>query len=206
MNLMSVTGAAGAVTVFCFSIGCAAPESTNDSSIELGTSVEAASRVLTAKLVDANGSSGGTVVFARAGSRTVVSASVRLLSPASDFHGFHLHANDNPANGDGCVPPAFTSADGHFNPAGGTHGDHGGDMPVLFAMADGTAAASYLTDAFTIDSVKGRAVIVHAGRNNYGNVPVGPNADQYTPNSPAATTLTESTGNAGARILCGVVE
>ena len=79
-------------------------------------------------------------------------------------------------------------------------------MPVLFAMADGTAASSYVTDAFSVDAVKGRAVIVHAGRNNYGNVPVGTNPDQYTPNSPAATTLTESTGNAGARILCGVVE
>jgi Cu-Zn family superoxide dismutase len=182
------------------------PSSDSDSTETLGTSVEAASGAHVARLVDANGAASGTVAFARAGNRVAVVASVRGLAPASDFHGFHIHANDNAANGTGCVGPTFASADGHFNPTGGTHGDHAGDMPVLLAMADGTAAATFLTDSFTIDAVVGRAVIVHAGRNNYGNVPVGANPDQYTPNSPAATALTESTGNAGARLLCGVIE
>jgi Cu-Zn family superoxide dismutase len=49
-------------------------------------------------------------------------------------------------------------------------------------------------------------VIVHAGSDNYGNIPIGDAPDQYTPNSEAATEATAKTGNAGARIACGVIE
>ena len=192
--------------VFCSLAACSAPEA------DLGTEdVETVSQAShggprKANLIDANGNSVGKVVFARVAGRVVVGASVRGLAPASDFHGFHVHANDNPANGDGCVPPSFVSTDGHYNPGGDSHGDHAGDMPVLFAMADGTARLSYVTDAFSLPDLVGRAVIIHAGRNNYGNIPVGPNPDQYTPNNPDATALTVATGNAGARIACGVIE
>ena len=50
--------------------------------------------------------------------------------------------------------------------------------------------------------------MLHAGPDNFGNVPVddvatAPNA--YTPNSAGATTATQNTGNAGNRIACGVI-
>jgi superoxide dismutase, Cu-Zn family len=156
-----------------------------------------------AALQDAAGNNVGFVQFTSVRGGVLVSAEVSGLSPG--FHGYHVHANNDPANGDGCVPPTFASADGHFAMAGTTHGAHAGDMPVLFAAATGRAFGSFVTDRFTVADVIGRAVIVHAGSNNYGNIPVGPNPDQYTPNSPAATAATAATGNAGARVLCGVI-
>ena len=125
------------------------------------------------------------------------------LSPG--FHGMHLHANDNPANGDGCVPPTFVSADAHLNPAGNVHGDHAGDMPVLMALDDGSGRLSFETDRVTLAEISGRVVIIHAAPDNFHNIPVGSNADQYTPNSVTATALTDATGNAGARVGCGVI-
>jgi Cu/Zn superoxide dismutase len=52
-------------------------------------------------------------------------------------------------------------------------------------------------------------VILHAGPDNFGNIPVGTAPNQYTPNSTdpvtGATVLTANTGNAGNRIACGVI-
>lgn len=160
---------------------------------------------------NANGAVVATVVFTAAGGGTVVTAVARLTD-AAGVHGFHVHANDNAANGDGCIAdpaqPAtthFVSADGHFNPGGGIHGNHAGDMPPLFVAGSGTTATTFLTDRFTVDQIKGRAVIIHAGADNFGNIPVGTLANQYTANAADATTLTNNTGNAGNRIACGVI-
>jgi superoxide dismutase, Cu-Zn family len=156
-----------------------------------------------AVLHDAGGNVVGRVVFETVTTGVRVTATVSALAPG--FHGFHIHANNDPANGVGCVAPTFASADGHFNTSGNTHGGHAGDMPSLLAKGNGVARLSFTTDRFTLDAVAGRAVIVHANADNYGNVPTGGNPDQYTPNSPAATALTEATGNAGARVACGVI-
>jgi Cu-Zn family superoxide dismutase len=152
-----------------------------------------------ATLLDAQGQVGGRVTFLPARGGTLVTASVSGQTPG--FHGFHLHAN---ADGLGCIAPAFTSVGGHYN--GGTHGDHAGDLPSLLVNDNGQATMSVVTDRFSTTDTVGRAVIVHAGRDNFGNIPLGPNPDQYTANSDAAIALTEATGNAGARVLCGVIE
>lgn len=162
-----------------------------------------------ARLIDADGATIGVYQFkALARDQTtpglLVTAQVWGLTPG--FHGTHLHANNDPANGVGCVPPAFTSTDGHLNPEGNKHGDHAGDLPVLMAGEDGSAYLSFITDRVSLGEVLGAAVIVHALPDNFHNIPVGVEPDRYTPNSPAATTLTDNTGNAGARVGCGVVE
>jgi Cu-Zn family superoxide dismutase len=125
----------------------------------------------------------------------------------------HVHANDVPDNGEGCLadPNAepsthFVSVDGHYNPHGVSHGDHKGDLPALFVSDAGEAFLQFLTDRFAPDELRGRALIVHAKSDNYGNIPLGDADDQYTANSDAATDLTAKTGNAGARIACGVIE
>ncbi len=56
-----------------------------------------------------------------------------------------------------------------------------------------------------LSDIVGRAVILHEGLDNHGNIPVGTAANQYTPNSPDATTLTHNTGNAVSRIACGLI-
>ena len=165
-------------------------------------------------LHDASGALVGRASFSSDCDKTLVTISAQLpIEQAGTIHGIHVHANDNPDNGEDCqadpAEPAsthFVSVDGHYNPAGGSHGHHGGDLPAVFVNHDGQAWMQFLTDQFHAEELFGRAVILHAGPDNYGNVPAGDAANQYTANDPAATELTANTGNAGARIACGVVE
>ena len=179
-----------------------------------GTADEDAARA-TLRLAD--GTRVGEVRFLAdpRGAGTVVVAALDLrgrLRAGNAFHGFHVHANDDPGNGEGCradpAQPAstwFVSADGHFAAPGQKHGKHRGDLPALYVRRGGGSEAVAVTDRFSPAEVVGRAILLHAGRDNFGNVPVGTQPDQYTPNSPAATDLTARTGNAGDRIACGVI-
>jgi Cu-Zn family superoxide dismutase len=172
--------------------------------------------IATARLRLADGDGIGRVRFYDRGRETKVSVRIdvpRGVTTLQDFHGFHVHANDNPANGDGCQadPSAapstwFVSADGHFKAPGETHGAHKGDLQTLYLLANGEATATFYVDRLEAHELDGRAVVFHANRDNYGNVPVGTAAEQYTPNSAAALTRTADTGNAGDRIACGVLE
>ena len=145
------------------------------------------------RLHDADGNDVGSVRISSVGARFVrVRATVRNL-PAG-FHGFHVHSVGT------CEPP-FTSAGGHHNPAGATHPGHAGDMPVLYVTEDGRGLADFITDRFTIPSLfdtDGSAIIIHAKPDNYANIPT----DRYDPDP---DTMTLNTGDAGARIACGVI-
>lgn len=165
-----------------------------------------------ASLRNAAGQDVGRVTWVRAGgTRVAVVATINFPGARAGFHGIHVHANDNPANGQGCVAdpaaPAnthFVSVDGHYNPASTTHGAHGGDMPNVSVLDDGAALLNFLTEV-DLDDLAGRAVILHEGVDNHGHVPVGTAPNQYTANAPDALTLTANTGNAGNRIACGVI-
>lgn len=120
---------------------------------------------------------------------------VEVSGLPAGFHGFHIHTT-------GTCSPDFGAAGGHFNPGGADHPGHAGDMPVLLAKADGTAEGAFVTDRFTLADLvagDGSALIVHASPDNYANIPTA----RYDPD-PDATTL--ATGDAGARLACGVVE
>ncbi|MGL4175534.1 MAG: superoxide dismutase family protein [Dermatophilaceae bacterium] len=164
-----------------------------------------------------DGESVGIVWFTVSGAQTKVAVDLNsddALGALDAFHGFHIHANDNPANGEGCVAdpaqPAstwFVSADGHLSEEGETHGAHRGDMPSVLVNADGTAELRFTTGRLDVVDLQGRAVVLHANPDNFGNVPVDPAApDKYTPNSPEATAKTEATGNAGDRLACGSIK
>jgi superoxide dismutase, Cu-Zn family len=155
-------------------------------------------RRATAALRDANGDRIGRAVFKERHGKVEVSAEVWSATPG--FHGFHVHAV-------GVCEPPFTSAGGHYNPAGVGHGDHAGDLPSLLVNEDGTGELEFETDRFTLGDLfdaDGSALLVHAGRDNYANIP-----DRYISQpsgmpGPDADTL--ATGDAGARAACGVVE
>jgi superoxide dismutase, Cu-Zn family len=163
----------------------------------------------------ADGTEIGQVTFE--GKRTQTEVSVRLKRlPANwnldAFHGFHIHANDTGTDA-GCIADPnvapnlwFVSADGHWKTGTQDHAGHHGDMPSLLVNADGSAKMEFVTGRFEPSALVGRAVIVHAGPDNFGNVPLGTAANQYTANDPAATTATKNTGNAGDRLACGVIE
>ena len=154
-------------------------------------------------MVDSEGTDVGTVTLSPEGGATRVEADVDGLEPG--FHGFHIHdvgicesdAPDGP----------FTTATGHYVGEGGTHGDHDGDMPSLFVNGDGSASLSATLDAFTVEELTagdGAAVMIHVGPDNFANVP-----DRYTSaetDAPGPDDMTNSTGDAGARAACGVVE
>jgi len=208
-NIAKLCRISGAALLACLSMGCGATDATPDP----GQAEQGLVTVAQAVLRDASGNFVGRVVFTANGNATLIAVNARLPAGVDGIHGFHVHANDNPANGNGCIAdpaqPAtthFVSADGHFNPGGATHGDHAGDMPALFFTEAGNATMTFIHDRFTPDAVRGRAVILHQAPDNYGNVPVGTAANQYTPNSAEATTLTQNTGNAGVRIACGVIQ
>lgn len=137
----------------------------------------------------------------RGDGNVAVHVDVRGLTPG--FHGFHLHAVGKCTIEDPAAP--FTSSGGHFGAATNNHGEHAGDFPVLLVRSDGTANVRFSTDRFTLEALfdaDGSALIIHANRDNYANIP-----GRYTAAGvagPDAATL--STGDAGARVVCGVLE
>ncbi|WP_425501241.1 superoxide dismutase family protein [Pseudoxanthomonas suwonensis] len=111
------------------------------------------------------------------------------LAPNGRF-GFHVHEKGD------CSAADATSAGSHFNPAGAPHGragsgaHHGGDMDNLTSNAEGVAAVDAHLHGVTLgggaaNDIAGRAVIVHADPDDYQSQP---------------------TGNAGARVACGVIK
>lgn len=133
----------------------------------------------------------GVVTFRQDGGKMLVHAQLSGLTEG--FHGFHVHAV-------GECTGNFTGAGGHLNPTGLHHPGHPGDMPALLAHADGAAELSFVSDRLKMADLfdpDGSAVIVHADPDNYGHIPT-----RYAP-EPDATSL--GTGDAGARIACGVI-
>jgi Cu-Zn family superoxide dismutase len=130
----------------------------------------------------------GLVTFATVDDGILVSAEVGGLSEG--LHGFHIHETGD------CSAPDALSAGGHYNPADAPHGApeapgaerHVGDLGNLEAGADGRARYERVDSVLTLSgptSIVGKAVIVHAGQ------------DDFT---------TQPTGDAGPRLACGVIE
>lgn len=196
-------------------IGCASLTLAVAGGLAVGYSAEARDAEFRAELRDPRDRSVGIVKFRISRHDMRVDARLwpnRNVRPGQ-FHGFHVHANNDPANGVGCVadPRAdastwFVSADGHLSANGQTHGAHNGDLPSPLVQRDGTARISFTTDRIEPVFLRGTAVILHDRPDNFGNVPVGTAANQYTPNDPSvAPSLTARTGNAGDRMACGLV-
>ncbi len=160
----------------------------------------ASSKVIKVTLRGVDGKTVGKVSLHQARGHVVVTGVARGLTPG--FHGFHIHAiglcEANAAAG------PFTTAGGHFTGGFLQHGAHAGDMPSLLVTADGHAYSSFVTDRFVLADLRdtdGSAVMVHAGRDNFANIP-----DRYAAAEvpgPDASTL--ATGDAGARAACGVI-
>jgi superoxide dismutase, Cu-Zn family len=129
----------------------------------------------------------GEATFEQVGDKVHAVIYVQGLKPGQE-HGLHIHEVGDCSSGDGM------SAKGHFNPYGKPHGQpgtserHAGDLPALKAAKDGRAKVDVMLDIVTVSagptSVVGRAVIVHADPDDY---------------------RTQPTGNAGARLACGVI-
>lgn len=145
-----------------------------------------------AELKDGSGAAVGTATFVTEGSHLVVTVEARGLRPG--FHGLHLHQN-------GTCEGDFTSAGAHLQVGGNTGHPASGDLTSLQVGSDGAAKLVTQTDTVTLDQIKGKSLIVHAGADNFGNIP--PRYTREGGTGPDEATL--STGDAGARVACGVV-
>lgn len=130
----------------------------------------------------------GRLTLATAPGGVRIRGDIGGLSPGS-LHGFHVHEKGD------CSSVDASSAGGHFNPEGKPHGragqgpHHAGDADNLVADASGVAHLNaWLPGAALGDGsphdLSGRAIIVHAGADDYASQP---------------------SGNAGARVACGVI-
>ena len=130
----------------------------------------------------------GEATFEQLNGKVRVTIFVQGLKPGQE-HGLHIHEAGDCSSGDGM------SAKGHFNPQGkphahpGTSERHAGDLPSLKANKAGRAKVVADVDIITVapgpTSIVGRGLIVHADPDDH---------------------KTQPTGNAGARLACGVIE
>ncbi len=130
----------------------------------------------------------GEATFEQVGDKVRVIVFAQNLKPGQQ-HGFHIHEAGDCSSGDGM------SAKGHFNPTGKPHGQpgtaerHAGDLPSLAAAKNGRAKVDVTVDGISLNpganSIIGRGLIIHADPDDY---------------------KTQPTGNAGARIACGVIK
>ncbi|PVU99591.1 hypothetical protein BB559_000577 [Furculomyces boomerangus] len=134
----------------------------------------------------------GVVTITQENENSPATVTAEITGLAAGEHGFHIHEFGDNTNG--CI-----SAGGHYNPFGKEHGAptaqnrHAGDLGNV--TADGTNPAKLtITDSqvtlFGPTSVIGRTVVIHEDIDDFG---LGGHA------------LSLVTGNAGARLACGVI-
>jgi Cu-Zn family superoxide dismutase len=140
---------------------------------------------------------------------TVQTTAPGTLTPG--WHGLHIHdagkCESNSVAPGGGAPGDFLSAGGHFQGGGqGGHPNHAGDLASLQVRGDGSAMLVTTTSALDkadLLSGDGTAIIIHAGADNFANIP----DDRYRQanGAPPPDETTLATGDAGKRVACGVI-
>jgi Cu-Zn family superoxide dismutase len=129
----------------------------------------------------------GEVTFTARGD-DAVEVSVRLVGLTPGEYGFHVHEQGDCSASDG------TSAGGHFNPENVRHGArtdevrHVGDLGNVTANDAGVVETIFIDRVIRLTgehSVVGLALMVHQGADDFSSQP---------------------SGDAGARVACGVIE
>lgn len=163
--------------------GCT--QQSNGSSASAQQAVPAVTRAVAILHATEGNTVTGMVTFTKVANGIQVVAVVDSLTPGE--HGFHIHQYGD------CSALDATSAGGHFNPENKPHGApsdtlrHVGDLGNLVADSSGTAHYEWTDTLISFSgphSIIGRAVIIHAGADDLKSQP---------------------TGNAGARVACGVI-
>ena len=155
----------------------------------------AAQDMAVAQLLNPEGRKIGVATLTQGTDGVTIAVHVRGLSPG--LHALHLHAVGK------AEPPDFKSAGPHFNPYGkqhGTknpHGPHAGDLPNLLVGPDSVGAAILQASMVTLGAganslfdADGSAVVIHEKADD----------DNVQADS------TNTAGNAGKRLACGVIE
>ncbi len=136
-----------------------------------------------ASIVNPDGGVIGTADFEQGPTGVLITVSVSGLTPGG--HGIHLHAV-------GACTPDFKAATGHItrtddalhglkNPERTAGNGDNGDLPNLYAAADGTAQAEFFTSLVTISGgsmpalldADGSTVIIHESLDDHITQPIG---------------------------------
>ena len=117
------------------------------------------------------------------GSGVAIHLEVQNATPGE--HGVHIHEKGD------CSDPKATSAGGHFNPSGAAHHGglntpvrHGGDLGNMQVDAGGKGTLDVTVPDLSLDSVVGKAIVVHEKEDDL---------------------QTDPAGNSGARVACGTL-
>ena len=139
---------------------------------------------------------------------TVQTTGRNQLTPG--FHGMHIHSvgkcEANSVAPTGGAPANFNSAGGHLQVPGHSGHPASGDLASLQVREDGSAKLMTTTDAFTAEELlggAGTAIIIHEKADNFANIP--PERYQQVNGAPPPDQTTLATGDAGARVACGVI-
>ncbi len=144
-----------------------------------------------AEMVDHTGESAGTLTLTSVEEGVRVQGQLHIPGVPPGEKGFHVHEVGE------CEPPDFESAGPHFDPHDHPHGDrddppterHTGDLGNVEIDAEGMVEIDLVDEVIELgpgpDDVLGRAIIVHAERDDLE---------------------TQPDGDAGDPVACGVIE
>lgn len=162
----------------------------------------------TANVQNTDGEELGTVEFSEAGEgQEATSVKVELSGLEPGYYGLHVHANgvceaESSAPDDPSETGAFLSAGGHLGGDDAQHPEHAGDLPALLVMESGETNMTFQTDRLNAENLMdddGSALMIHSDPDNYANIP-----ERYAAEGPDEDS--QSTGDAGSRLACGVIE
>ncbi|KAK0086339.1 hypothetical protein PV325_003346 [Microctonus aethiopoides] len=134
----------------------------------------------------------GTIFFEQNATSDPVKVTGEVSGLQKGLHGFHIHEFGDNTNG-------CTSAGPHFNPLGKDHGGptdaarHVGDLGNIEANDKGVAKVNIVDKMIQLQGnhcIIGRTLVVHGDPDDMGK---------------GGHELSKTTGNAGARLACGVI-
>ncbi len=165
LAVVAAAGAAGAVLA-----GCSPDEHPSDvpgtrpavitgDQVKPGDEVNAGvqrsdSDKATVTLVDLKGGNIGSATFTTDGS--AVSVQLRVSGVEAGSHGIHIHSVGK------CeASNTFASAGDHLQVDGHTGKPESGDLGTVTVLKNGTGTVDTTTDAFTINQIRGKALVLH---------------------------------------------
>ena len=157
------------------------------------TQASAAAASATAELKGADGQAIGTATLTEAPHGVLLRIQAKGLTPG--WHGLHFHEKGD------CGAPDFKSAGAHVHTTTAVvhgllnpDGNDNGDLPNLFAAADGSATAELFSPQVSLNGAGGRPALLDA---DGSSIVIHASPDDYK---------TQPIGGAGARVACGVVK
>ena len=168
------------VAVLLFGAALTITHSSEHTTRSVGATAEAA-------LVSPNGTEMGTVTITQGPKGIVLAAKVQGLAPGG--HALSL-------NFVGACVPNFEAGGGDFAPHGGEHGflqgdgPHVGDLPNIYAGANGTARADFFASDVTLSTGGDHSIFDDDG----SSIIIHENPDTYV-----------EEGALGERVACGVI-